>query len=106
MLVGIDTEQRFEFTSKQDKSEPKTIFVFRLLKGYEMFEVAKYMNGDSLNLKGERLVDYICSGLVEIKNPDTNEVRSFIESLPADLLFELVEFVGNTNNITRQDEKN
>lgn len=105
MLVGIDKNQRIEVTSKYDGTDPKTVFVFRPMTGAELVDLGQ--NGAEVKLSGSSLIDFICKSLVEVMNFEgQTENRAIIESLPADVLAELVEKVVEINHLTKQEAKN
>lgn len=107
MLKGIDVNERIEFVSKEDVSDPKTVFVFKLLSGAEMIGFSRFMEDGQLKLSGDNVIDFIDNSIVEIKN-FSNDLpkRSVISSLPANILTELFTQISKINNLSKGDEKN
>lgn len=98
MIQGIDVNQRIEFVSENDKVEPKTIFVFRPLSGFEMLEIE---DGEKGNLKIRKFLnETIC----EIKGIENKE--SFINSLPIAILGELIKKANEINSFSEIETKN
>jgi len=107
MIGIIDIEQRIEFVSKDDNTEPKTVFVLRPLSGADMIDLSQFAEDGVLNLKGDYLINMIDKSTVEIKNINSAlPKRKIIESLPVGVITELVAKVGEINNLTEQDRKN
>jgi len=99
MLQGIDVKQRYEFTSKQDNTEPKTVFTFRALSGSDMFSLQN--SDDSF------IVRVLDQSIVEIKNmPEGFTKEEYVRSLRVDALNELFEKFNEINNVTDDDKKN
>lgn len=101
MLKGIDVDQRFEFSSKQDEGEDKTIFVFKPLSGLEMINLAPNME----NMTGESIAKFLSTCIVEIKNFKDKSVEESLEFLPSEVISELLEFAASLNNLTDEDKK-
>lgn len=97
MLVGIDLTQRIEFTSKDDKTEPKTIFILKPLSARERM---------SMSNKDEILFDMVNTSVVEIRNCNDKTKEEYLESLPLDTLVEIGMKVNNISGITDDDKKN
>lgn len=98
MLKGIDPNERVEFISSYDNSEPKTVFILRPLTGMEM--------SGGLSSK-EDIFRMVSVSVVEIKNmPEGQSKEDFIKSLPLLPLGELVQKCNELNKITGQDAKN
>ena len=100
MLEGIDVNQRVEFVSSKDNSEPKTIFVLKPLSGSEMLRVA-----DSSGNYGS-LINLLLASVVEIKNFSTDNIEEAINMLPSDILNEILTKINSINHISEQDAKN
>ncbi len=98
MIKGIDVNQRIEFLSKFDNSEPKTVFVLRPLSGFEMMEFSEGRKEDIYNM--------ILKSVVEVKNFEDNNIEKAINSLGIRVIGELIQFINEINNITEQDAKN
>lgn len=99
MLAGIDINQRIEFVSKFDKTEPKTKFVFRPLSGSDMFSIGS--QGDSF------IIAALNKSIVSIENiPKGLEKEDYINSLQTEHLNELFEKFNDINNISDDDKKN
>lgn len=97
MLEGISTSQRIEFVSSHDKTEPKTIFVFRPLSGIEM------MSYQNLN-ETEILLKFLNATIFEIKNCSI-EKSEFISSLNSQVLSEIIIKAVEINRLTDTDKK-
>jgi hypothetical protein len=97
MINIIDINQRIDFTSKADTSEPKNVFVLRALSGVEM------MNYGDLNDK-DNLFKFLDASITEVKNISMSK-QDFIKALPLDVLTELIIFTTNINNLTPDDKK-
>lgn len=94
MLYGVDINQRVEFISSRDISDPKTVFVLRPLGGLELARI-----GDT----DKALIEAI----VEIRNmPDGMTKEDYVSSLDSISLWELVSKANVLNKVTGQDEKN
>lgn len=104
MLKGIDLNQRIEYVSKYDSSEPKTVFVFKPLAAAEMIDVM----GDQTTtvLKGSKIIDYLDMVICEVRNAEFSDKRSFLNSLPSLIISELVAESSGMNNMTLADQKN
>jgi len=99
MLEGIDINQRFEFISKEDKTEPKTKFIFRALSGSDMFS----LQGKQDNF----IVNVLELSIVEIQNmPEGFDKSQYIRSLKTESLNELFEKFNEINNVSDDDQKN
>lgn len=105
MIQGIDVNKRIEFISKEDLSEPKTIFVFRPLTGSEMIDLGTSVDGGNIKLSGQAIIDFIDKSLVEVKNFSDLPKRQVLDSLSPSILAELVNTVSEINNITDKDKK-
>lgn len=98
MLKGIDINERFEFVSKYDKTEPKTVFVFRYLTGSDMFSLRNSDEGFIINI--------LEKSIVEIQNmPEGKSVSEFLRILPSNVLNELFEKFNEINDIDEEDKK-
>ena len=99
MLQGIDVNERFEFISKLDKTEPKTKFIFKPLSGSDMF---------GLQGKDESFIIVVLDkSIVEIQNmPEGLSKEDYIRSLKSNALNELFEKFNEINNLTDDDIKN
>ena len=98
MLKAIDVNQRIEFSSKDDKSDPKTIFVFRPLSGIEMLQFSQGSKEDIRNM--------LVKSLVEVKGYDHTDIEQVVDSLPLNVVGELIQKVNAINNFTGEEEKN
>lgn len=109
MLKGTDVSQRVEFSSAEDKSDPKTIFVLRPLNALEAFEVARKMDMETQSLTPEYVIALLGKAVVEIKNPDlkeAQEVFDFVVSLPITILLEIVTEANTLNKLSDEETKN
>ena len=97
MLEGIDVNQRIEFISSMDKTDPHTIFVLRPLTGLEKLKYPDLENE-------ETLIDYLCISIVEIKNIDI-PVKDFIKTIDLISLSELMNKIGGLNKVSEEDKK-
>lgn len=107
MLKGIDVNQRIEFVSKEDKSDPKTVFVLRPFSGIEMVSMSQFFDSGKMTLSGDGIVAFLEKSIVEVKNfKDGMSVKEIISQLSGAVLGELVNEIAAINNITGQDQKN
>lgn len=99
MLQGIDVNQRIEFVSKYDTTEPKTVFQFKPLSGSEMF-----------GLQGKQdsfIMTVLNLSIVKIDNlPKGKDKKEFLNCLPSNVLNELFTKFNELNNISEEEEKN
>ena len=107
MLKGIDVNQRVEFSSKNDTSEPKTIFVFSPLSGIQMIDMSGMFKDGMAKLTGDAIVQFLSKCIVEIKNfeGETEKIK-ILNSLNPSVIGELIEEAGKLNNLTAQEAKN
>lgn len=107
MIPVIDIKQRIEFISKEDKTEPKTIFVLRPLSGVEKFGVLQLAVGKNLTLEGEYITKLLEKAVVEVKNHSIEGTKEdIINSLPDSVIIELVNKIGEMNSLTENESKN
>lgn len=107
MLKGIDVNQRIEFVSKDDVSEPKTVFILRPFSGIEMVSMSQFFDSGKMALSGDGVVAFLEKAIVEIKNfKDGLSVKEAIQQLSGNVLGELVNEIASINNLTGQDQKN
>lgn len=97
MLKGIDVNQKIEFVSKEDISDPKTVFVLRPLTGFEMLELQNLSNA-------EDLFKMVRKSIIEVKNGEP-DLDKMIHSLPVATVSELVVTIFGLNNLTEADKK-
>lgn len=106
LIPLIDTKSRFEFTSKTDEAEVKTVFVFKPLSGREMLTFAADSQGGQLKLSGEKIFQFLEMAIVEIKNCGGGTVKEILDRVPPMIIAELVEQAGKMNKLTGEDAKN
>lgn len=107
MLKGIDVNQRIEFVSKEDKSDPKTVFVLRPFSGIEMVSMSQFFDEGKMVLSGEGILSFLEKSVVEIKNfKEGLSVKEILSQLSGVVLGELVNEISLINNLTGQDQKN
>ena len=107
MKVGIDKNQRVEFSLSSDTTEPKTVFVFRPLTGTEMIDISGNITGRFATLQGERIIKFLDLAIVEIRNyPEGLSKKDYLESLSANDILELVGFGSQLCGLTKDEEKN
>lgn len=106
MLKGIDIDQRIEFSSKLDKDDTKTIFIFKPLSALEMMNLSSASDDGQLKLTGTKIFDYLEMCIVEIKNYRLTNVRDALVTLSAPVLTELITEATRINNVSEQDSKN
>lgn len=104
MLKVIDVTQRIEFISKEDKGTPKTIFVLKPLGGLESIKLTDSVEDGKLKFSGDGLYNILNDSIVEIKNCQL-EKEDMIRAIPVDVLGELIEQIGDINNLTDNDKK-
>jgi hypothetical protein len=98
MLEGIDVGQRINFTSKKDKTEPKTVFVLRPLSGIDRLNILQSVDSS--------VQTALETSIVEIKNNNNISKEDYIKTLDLSVLDELMEKINNISNIKDDDEKN
>lgn len=107
MLSGIDPNQRIEFSSVADTSDPKTVFVFKPLSGSDMLRFAGLVEGDQMKFKGQQILEFLAACIVEVRNFEgATEVKEILDMLPVSVLTELMQKAGELNNITDKEAKN
>ena len=95
MIKTININERIEFISQFDTTEPKTVFVFRPLSGLEMIKLSE----GSLDI--ERFLN---AAILEIKGVE--DKAAFIKTLEAKVLGELVNKANEVCEITKAEIKN
>ena len=99
MLEGIDVNQRIEFISKYDKTEPKTKFYFKPLSGSDMFNVSRS--------KDNFVMTVLNMSIVNIENiPGNKNKEEYLNSLKTESLNELFEKFNEINNMSDDERKN
>lgn len=108
MIEGIDLNLRVEFVSKDDKADPKTVFVLRPLSGSEKINLSGFYSRGKLSLTGSYLLDVLRKCVVETKNPDlkNEELGEYLERLPSDIIVELGEKITDLVDVTDDERKN
>lgn len=106
MLQPIDADLRIEFISKEDISEPKTVFTLRPLTSREMFSFASDSDNGQLKLVGDKIFKFLELSVVSISNFKEGEINTLLNNLPPSVIAELVQEVGRINKMTGQDQKN
>lgn len=107
MTPIIDVNQRIEFVSTQDATEPKTIFILRPLTAFDTFDLAKFAENGELKLSGAYILLMLKRSIVDIKNgPDGLNVSQIIDALSIPVVLELMKKVTEITSLTEQDEKN
>lgn len=94
MIQGIDVNQRIEFTLEDDK-EPKTVFVFKPLSGFEMIKI---------NDSGDYTRAYLETTIAEIIG--VSDKDKFLSSLSINHLGKLIKKANDINGISEQEIKN
>jgi len=98
MIQGIDINQRIEFVSKRDTTEPKTVFIFKPLSGFEMLKVQETID------ENQKIKKFISETVVSISGVE--DKNQFIESLPITILGELLEKANEINSFSETEIKN
>lgn len=106
MLQPIEISQRFEFISKEDNTEPKTVFVIKPLSTREMFSLMPESSDGQIKLSSEKIFKLLEASIVEIRNFKDGAVNDLIPLIPAQSLTELVQEIAKINKMTGQDQKN
>lgn len=106
MLKGIDINERIDYVSKHDDSEPKTVFVFRYLTSSEMLGLSKYFSDSGSKISGDDVINILDQAIVEIRNFQTNDKRQALSSLPLNVLEELVANMLSINKLGEIERKN
>lgn len=94
MLKGIDVNQRIEFISKYDTSEPKTIFILKPLSSFEMMELGKL----------ESIEFYLEKSIVEVKNFNGLDIKGSLSAISVKVLGELIECINKINKLSDEEE--
>lgn len=102
MITGIDIKQRIEFVSKNDLTEPKTVFVLRPLSSLEMMEFSEKSNQS----QAIGILFYLEKSIVEVKNFATQDIKEVIQSINVGLLGELIIAINKLNNVSGEEAKN
>ena len=106
MIEGLNIKNTIEFTSKNDVSDPKTVFVLRPLKAHEILDAGNVSDG-KMRLSGQYVVQMIESSVVEIRNYNTEgTIREKVESLPLSVMTELINKISEINNLSEKEAKN
>ncbi len=95
MLQGIDINQRIEFISAYDTTDPKTVFVFKPLSGFEMIKLSE---------SGLDIQQFLQKTIAEIHGVEDKD--KFLTSLSVKILAELINKANEINKITEQEIKN
>lgn len=98
MLKGIDINQRIEFVSKNDKTEPKTVFVLRPLSGIERL--------NTISNSKYSIEKTLCLAIVEIKNNKSMPVADYVKTLSLEVINELFGKINELNEMKDDDKKN
>lgn len=100
MIKAIDTSVRIEFSSKNDTTDPKTIFILRPLSGMEMMQFTGGGQDDVLKM--------VSSSLVDVKNFPSkwDNIIDVCNMLSINTLGELISKINEINSVTEQDQKN
>lgn len=106
MLQPIDVNERFEYVSKEDTGEVKTIFVFKPISTKEMFSFAGSSENGQLKLNGDNIFKFLEISIAEIKNYKEGSVKDLLDTFSASVIAELVQEAGRLNKMTGQDQKN
>ncbi len=98
MLQGINIDQRVEFVSEFDTSEPKTKFIIRPLSGVDMLNTGTTENP---------LLSLLIASVESIENfKGEKDKEKIIRSLPTNVFNELLEHINKMNEVTDDDRKN
>lgn len=98
MIIGVDLKQRVEFISSQDISEPKTVFIFKPLSGFEM------MGFMDLSENNSKMFDYLNACIESIQNAEGSK-EEYLKSLPIKVIAELLNKALEVNNLSVADKK-
>lgn len=118
--VGLDVNQRIEFVSKEDTTEPYTIFILKPLRSFEQMELSSLLISKKVDLKSQEEVgknifshEYLTRlfslAIAEIKNPDIvekQEIIKYLQQINVAIIYELIDAVLGLNTISGQDAKN
>ena len=108
MLEGINLDQRIEYSCKGDH-EPKTVFVFKPLSGFEMLGLSSHFQGDQLTLNSGYIQEILGMSIIEIKHPDISsegDVKRFISVQAIGVLTELTMKAMSVNHLMDEESKN
>lgn len=114
MIPGIAKEERYEFISSLDTTEPKTVFVIGNIPARLKIKFAQAaLTQDSQNtgkfqFTGD-IVDVVLAGLKEIRCGDiviTELTDEVLGRIPMDVLIELVGKIFSVNSVSADEKKN
>ena len=113
MLFGISKEERHEFVSQFDKTEPKTVFVIGNLPARMKVKFAQDAAQQSLENPGKfqfrgDMTEIVLMGLKEIKGegkPITEITEDLLSRLPMEILIELANEIFKANALSSEEKK-
>lgn len=118
-IIGIDKNETYEFTSKFDSGDPKTVFLIGVLTKRERIDFLKQFQskGDlDVSKMQEQSYEVLKKGLKGIKNlynkktkkhEDFNEITDdIIERLPIGVIGEVARKIIEENFMTEGEQKN
>lgn len=119
-ITGIDKDETYEFTSKYDTGEPKTIFLIGVLTQKERLDFLKAFQGDKEELDASKMQEQsykvLEKGLKGIKNlynrktkkhEDFNKItEDIIEMLPIGVVAEVAQKIIQENFVQEGEQKN
>ncbi len=108
MLQGLSTEQRIEFVSKEDKSDPKTVVVLKPLSGMDKISLGNYLDSSGTLTEGY-LNSMLDRAILEIKSPDITDKKEaveFVKNLDILVLQEVFSKINEISTSTKDIEKN
>jgi len=118
-IVGIDLEERYEFTCPSDEGEDKTVFVIRPLSARERFRLMELIGPMSGDVDVGRIAkvsaEIVEMGVVEIRGLvvkgkkmdfSGDEIKKAIDLLPVNALVEVAGEVVRVNFLGEDERKN
>jgi len=116
MINLLDINARVEVSLKNDKTEPKTIFILRPLTGPERLDLTRFFKVEmgpdnkpqaSLLINGEYAKLVLTKAITEVKDGDKiKTIPDIIDRLGPDDILELITKVGELSSLTETEVKN
>lgn len=114
MLEGILITDTVNFSSKTDKSDPKSVFVLRPLSGLEVIEALGYQkteeeaNGKQKIIKTRESCEFMLKHSVIETHNFFNELKlpDRISRMPFDVIMEIVGEIEKISLLGAEEEKN
>lgn len=105
MLKALNVNSEIVFTSKDDKTEPKTEFILKPLTSIQKMEMFVGVDAKSA-FKGDSLKKILLASIKEVRNFDIKNIDEVIDVLPIETITELTLKVIDINGLTADEQKN